>query len=234
MIEFNLLPTVKMDYIKAQRQRRLMFTVSALVAIVAVGLLIALLTYEGLQKKHLGDLNKDIASESAKLKAEPGINKILTVQNQLESLTALHAQKPAASNLFGYLNEVTPTQVSISNFNVDFTTQKVTVTGATDALSSVNKYVDSLKFTTYTADGASAKTKAFNNIVLDSFGLANGTDKAKGASYSISFTYDPIIFDITKKIDLTVPSITTTRSSVDGSGDLFQAATTSTKTPGSN
>ena len=152
MIQLNLLPDVKLEYIKAQRSRRLVFSVSVLVTIASVALLLLLLSVEGLQKKHLSDLNNDISSETSKLQNEPQINKILTVQNQLESLTALHAGKPAATRLFDYLNQVTPANVNITDFSIDFTKQTTTVTGTSDSLSSVNKYVDTLKFTTYTTD----------------------------------------------------------------------------------
>ena len=233
MIEFNLLPTVKMDYIKAQRSRRLMFTISALVTMAAVVLLGFMLAYQGFQKKHLNDVNADIAAETSQLKHKPQIDKILTVQNQLQSLTALHAAKPAASNLFNYLNDVTPAKVSISHFSADFTTQSVTVSGGTDALSTVNQYVDTLKFTKYTTDDDTTQTPAFTNVVLNSFGLSATTSSGSNpASYSISFNYDPNIFDVTKQVKLTVPKVTTTRSAINSPTDLFQAGSGTTK--GSN
>lgn len=226
MTQLNLLPDVKLQYIKAQRTRRLVLTVSILVGAAAIALLAILLSVDGLQKKHLSDLNRDIASESSKLQAEPQINKILTVQNQLESLTALHAGKPAASNLFDYLNEVTPVQVSINNFTIDFTKQTIIITGTTDALSSVNKYVDTLKYTTYSSDSqSSGNNTAFSDVVLTTFGVNNGTsDSSQAANYSISLSYDKNIFDIAQKITLTVPNLTTTRLSLQQPTDLFKAS----------
>ena len=76
--------------------------------------------------------------------SEPQINSILTVQNQLESLTALHSTKPAVSRLFDYLNSLTPSQISITNYTSDFTQQTVTVTGSADALSTVNQFQHAL------------------------------------------------------------------------------------------
>jgi hypothetical protein len=244
MIELNLLPEVKLEYIKAQRMRRLTVSVSIIVSIVAVALLVFLLSVGALQKKHLKDLSNDISSESSQLKGKPQISKILTVQNQLESLTALHAAKPAAGNLFEYLNQITPTDISISSFHVDFTTQTMTVTGSTDSLSSVNKYVDTLKYTTYKSV-ETGSAKAFGNVVMSSFGISTataGTANDKPASYSITLSYDPKIFDITQQVKLDVPSLTTTRASIDQStSDLFQASGTTatpapapTPTPGSN
>jgi Tfp pilus assembly protein PilN len=225
MIELNLLPDVKMEYIKAQNLRRMAFTISALVAVVSIVLLGSLISVNQLQKKHLRDLTGDISKESAELKNKPQINKILTVQNQLNSLTDLHSTKPAAYNLFNYLYQVTPSNVSISSLHTDFAQYTINVTGSTETLSDVNKYIDTLKFTTYkTGDGQ--KSLAFGNVVLAAFGLTGSAQAgAKPASFTINLSYDPKIFDITQDIELTVPTKTTTRSSVDNPTDLFQAAT---------
>jgi len=231
MIELNLLPDVKLEYIKTQRTRRLTFSVALLVAAASVVILILLLGVDGLQKKHLSDLNHDINADTSKLQGEKNINQILTVQNQLGSLTALHAAKPAASQLFNYLYIVTPASVSISDLSIDFTQETVTITGAADALSSVNQYVDTLKDATYTSSGTSGSSPAFNNVVLSSFGLNSSTaNAAQAASYTISLSYDKNIFDITQKVNLTVPNQVTTHSGQQG--DLFQAAPAPSPTSG--
>lgn len=225
MIQLNLLPDIKLAYIKAERTRRLVMSISFLVAAVAVVILLLLLSVDGLQRKHLSDLNKDIKSESSKLQKEPQIDKILTVQNQLQSLTDLHAQEPAASKLFDYLNEVTPTSVSISDFMIDFTQQTATITGTSDNLAHVNQYVDTLKYTKYTTGNSGSEQPAFSNIVLSSFSISSGTqDNSQSANYTITLSYDKTIFDVTQNAKLHVPNITTTRLSVDQPTDLFKAA----------
>ncbi len=225
MTQLNLLPDVKLEYLKAQRSHRLVLSVSIIVTLVSVALLVLLLSVDGLQKKHLNDLSRDIGTESAKLQKEPDIDKILTVQNQLGSLTDLHAGEPAASRLFDYLNEVTPSNVSITDFTTDFTQQTATITGTADSLSNVNKYIDTLKFTKYTTDANTSTTPAFSNIVLSSFSLSTGSqDPTQAANYTITLSYDKNIFDITQNIKLSVPSLVTTRLQVDQPADLFKAA----------
>lgn len=223
MIQLNLLPDVKQEYIKAQRSRRLVVSVAVIACAVSIGILVFLLLISAAQAKHLSDLNKDIASDTAKLKQQSQIDKILTVQNQLQSLTALHDGKPAVSRVFDYLNQVTPAQVSINSFTIDFTTQDITIAGTADSLSSVNKYIDTLKFTTYKTDSGTS-TKAFNNVVLTSFAISGSGGGSQSATYSIKFKYDPPLFDVTQKTTLIVPTVTTTRSSLDKPTDLFQPA----------
>ena len=234
MIQLNLLPDVKLEYIKAQRSRRLAIGIALIVSAATIALLVLLLGATGLQKKHLNDLSKDITADSAQLQKKPQIAKILTVQNQLESLTALHSAKPAASRLFNYLNEVTPAQVDVTNFKVDFTNQTVSITGTSDSLSSVNKYIDTLKFTKHTAKDKPESQSAFNNVVLTSFGLASGQTTGHPASYTITLAYDKNIFDITQDVKLAVPNQTTTRSTAAQPSALFQAAPAVTKPKGSN
>ncbi len=223
MIQLNLLPDVKMLYIRAQRQRRLVISVSVLVTGGAIVLLLLMLSINGLQKKHLSDLTKDIKNENSQLQKKPDINRVLTVQNQLQSLTALHDAKPAASRLFTYLNQVTPATVSITTFNVDFTQNTMSITGTSDSLSNVNQYVDTLKKSTFTTADSKQQQLAFNNVVLSSFGLnRDSKDTSQAASYTINLSYDPTIFDITKKVTLSVPSAKS-RAQVAQPSDLFKA-----------
>lgn len=226
MIQLNLLPDVKLEYIKAQRMRKLITSSAILVTVISVGLLVIMLGLGFAQKARIANVDKSIAKNSRALKAKPEIDKVLTVQNQLDKLTELHSSKPAAANLFNYLNQVTPTSVSINNLHVDFVEHKMTITGSSDALSSVNKYIDTLKFTKYTTDQTSDEVAAFKNVVLTSFGLSSssGASKGEAATYTIDLEYDENIFDITQKVELKVPKQTTTRSSVSAPSDIFQAS----------
>lgn len=216
MIQFNLLPDVKLEYLRAERTKRLVIGVSALVTIAALALLVGLLSVTALQRKHLSDLNKDIKAESTKIQGQSDLNKILTVQNQLKALTDLHGAKPAASRLSTYLSQITPTNADINNLSTDFTQHTMTITGTADALATVNQYVDTLKFTTYSTKDSDS-TNAFPSVVLSSFGLSQHE-----VNYTISLSYDPPIFDITQEVKLTVPKQVTTRSEIDRPTDLFK------------
>jgi hypothetical protein len=233
MIQLNLLPDIKQDYIKAERQKRIVLSVTVLVSILAVIVLVALMFLDVFYKHQLTGLNKNIASESQTLKQEPHINTILTVQNQLESLTALHSSKPAVSRLFvTYLNEITPATVSISTLHADFTQYTLTLTGSANALSSINQYVDTFKKTTYTTNNDNSPKPAFNDVVLSSFGLNSASDDpSQAASYSIDLNFDKTLFDNTQNVTLSIPDITT-RADVNQPASLFSA--TPVKPAGSN
>jgi uncharacterized membrane protein YciS (DUF1049 family) len=221
MIQFNLLPDVKLQYLKARRTRRLVTSASTVAIIAALAVLVLLLgTVYVFQKKNLSDLNRDIKNYSSQLEGTPDLNKILTVQNQLNVLTSLHDQKPVASRLFGYLTQLTPTDATISKLDVDYTQNTMSITGSAKALDVVNTYADTLKFTTYTKDGSNASTNAFTNVVLSQF-----SRNSQGASYTITANFDPVIFNNANTVKLTVPNIISTRSAVEQPSDLFKTDT---------
>lgn len=207
MIQFNLLPDVKQEYIKAERTKKLVISISVLATVVAVGIFLLLMfTVHFVQTKNINDLTADIKSTTQKIKNIPNIDRILTVQNQMGALEDLHSKKLATSRLFGYLGQVTPSGVTVSNATADFTQNTLALTGNAPTIDNVNTLVDTLKFTKYKQDGQ-GDTKAFSNVVLGSFNVGE-----KSTSYTINLTFDPTIFDNTKNISLVVPSTVTTRS----------------------
>lgn len=221
MVEFNLLPDVKLQYIRARSLKRVVISVAVLVAAVFFGIFILLLLFVDVaQKVRLNDLSNNINKSSATLKGNSNLNKILTVQNQLKSLPSVESQAPTTSRLFGYLAQLTPTAATISDMSIDLTADKISVTGGADSLATVNQFVDTLKFTTYD-NGTTSGTSAFNTVVLSSFDF--GTANTPPAQYTITFGFNPTIFSSSDNITLHVPTQTTTRSVVDQPGQvLFQ------------
>ncbi len=226
MIQFNLLPDVKLEYIRAEQTKRLVMVISILITAVSLLIMVALcLVVLVFQKKYMNDLSTDIKTYSRNLSNTGDINKILTVQNQLNSLTTLHQSKPDTTRLLPFLEQMTPSDISISTLNIDFEQQTIDINGSTktdstNPVASVNKFVDTIKFTNYVSGGT--KTKAFSAVVLTNLGR---TDKV--ASYTIDFKFDPAIFDNTKKVTFEVPTQITTRSEIEKPGGVFDANTTS-------
>ena len=225
MIQFNMLPDVKQQYLKAAQAKKTAVTAGILVTASSLFIFTMLfLSVHVFQKKNLSDINKDIKTASDNLKSKPDLNKVLTIQNQLKSLPALQEQKPVASRLFKYLSAVTPASVNIGDLEVNFNENTMKITGTADSLQSVNKFVDTLKFTTYTvvpADGstpAASTAKPFSNVVLSDFSRTS-----KDTTYTISLSYDPTIFSSQNEVTLTVPKIISTRSETEKPTELFKA-----------
>jgi Tfp pilus assembly protein PilN len=219
MIQFNLLPDVKLAYIKATKQKRLVISISTLVTIVCLVVLVLMFVLVNvLQKGHLNDLSNDITAKSKDLAETDDLDKILTVQNQLLVLDQLHNDKPVASRLFTYISQVTPSEINLTKLDFNFEDKTMKFTGSSTSLNNVNKFADTLKFTDFTVGDSSDKQKAFSNVVLSSFGRNDDT-----ASFSIDLTFDQKIFDGAEEVKLVVPSTVTTRSETEK--PLFKAPT---------
>lgn len=218
MIQFNLLPEVKIALIKAQRQKRLLISLSMILSIAAVVIMVLLFLFANVaQKKNINDLTADISTESKNLSETENLNKILTVQNQLSKLDALHQDKVQAKKVFEYMQQITPASVSVTQLDVDFEATTVSLTGKAESLAAVNTYADSLKFTEYTVDGNSDDTKrAFSSVVLSSFSRNDNTN-----SYTLTLSFDPLIFT-EREVQLKVPQMNTSRSNTERpSAEIF-------------
>lgn len=200
MIQFNLLPDVKLEYIKTERTKRTVIGFSLLASAVALGLLIVLvLTVNVGQRAYISGLSNEINKKSSELRSTPNLSKMLTVQNQLGTLDDKHKEKLATSRTFDYLNQITPTDVGISQMTLDTVAKTIVLTGSAPTNESVNAFVDALKFTTYkTSDGSATNEHAFSDVVL----TLNRSDT--NATFTINATVDTTIFDNTKDITLTV------------------------------
>ncbi len=213
MIQFNLLPDVKLEYIKAKRTKRSVMLVSIIATGVALGISIMLfLTVSVLQKQHINNLNNDIQKYTNELKNIEDLDRILTVQNQLNKLTELHDQKAVLSRLKNYINQITPAQVSYAEIELNTELSTMRFAGSADSLKTINQFVDTLKFTNYTVrDSDLPAARAFTEVVLTAF----ETNEEKGFTYEIDLKYDPNIFSSQVEASMTVPSIVTTRSATE-------------------
>ena len=216
MIQFNLLPEVKKQYIKAKRLKRLIMSISTIAIVASLSIVFLLFgVVQFSQKNNISDLTNDIEAEVSKLQEIEDLDKILTIQSQLETLPQLHEEKPETSRLFTYLNQVTPVEVKIGEVNLDIINSTMEITGTGDSLAAVNKYADTLKFVEYSTGEDEDRFKPFSQVITDL------NRDAERASYTITLEYDPLIFDNKLDVTMIVPEQVTTRSitgrpSIDG------------------
>ncbi len=230
MIQFNLIPPVKKEYLKIQRLRDSVILISSIVTGVSFVIFLNLFVYVSfIQNSSLNNLDNIVRTKSSFLSGNSNLNKILTIQNQLSSLPQVESNLPKSSRLFAYINQVTPTSATISSMSVDFTQNTMSITGAADSLATVNQFVDTLKFTKYTASQSSPSPQpAFSSVVLNTFSY-NSTNTTSPANYTIDFNFDPTIFSNSETINLQVPTQVTTRSIIDQPTDIFKSTSNVTQ-----
>lgn len=190
MVQFNLLPEVKIEFIKAQRSKHGLTVIAFVVAAICLGVLIvAFFIANIVQKQYVKSLSGTITTLSQEVKGVEDINKILTVQNQLGKLTELHEHKPVTSRVFRYLTQVTPSDASLNKLVLDYSLKSLVVGGKATSLDTVRVFADTLKATKYQTPEGTEKN-AFSEVVLTSFNTGD-----KGTDFTITMKFDPIIFE---------------------------------------
>lgn len=219
MIQLNLLPDVKIEFIKTRRLRRLVtliaIFVSSLTAFIFFILIMVTSVWQG---STISSLQEELDGGLSKLRATEDLDKIVTIQSQLNSVNQLHESKSAPSRIYPFLEQIIPANVTIGEFNIDFETNALSMRGTTDTLERVNKLVDTLKFTKYRSSISGDESLAFNSVVLQQNSLTQ-----EGAFYSINLLFEPDLFlTAAEDVALTVPNIVTTRSELESPAPLFK------------
>ncbi len=215
MIQLNLVPNIKQEYLKTQQTKRVIALTALGISgfVVAIVILLAVTVY-GLQKKHISDLNNDIDVKTAEIQGIPQIEKILTVQSQLKALPGLHDQVPKTTRVFDFLGDLTPSDISLQQVLLGFGTGQTSaglssfqITGRATSFKAVNRYVDTIKNANYRVSGGD-KLPAFNSVVLSSIGQDAATTGRFPTGFVLSFNYDSQIFLRTNaSVDLIIPKI---------------------------
>lgn len=220
MVQLNLLPDLKKEFIKAQKTKGKVIAISVLVTLAAVVLSVALFAYVNFaQQFQINLISSDIAKKEEELKSVENIDKYLTIQNQLASIDQLHANKGAYSRLFTFLNTLNPgapNNVTLNSAQL-VADQKATVfEGTTTTFEALNIFVDTLKNAkvSYKANGQGdlVKEPMFTQVVVQSSGLARVNNKTV-VGFTVKAIYTDPVFDARNtEVTVEVPNITTTPS----------------------
>lgn len=230
MIQLNLLPDIKKEYINAQKTRALVMSVSIIVTLGAIGLSALLFVYVTfLQQLQVTLATNDIKKKTDELNSVQDLGKYLTIQNQLAALTQLHDQKGQYSRLFTFLpvlNPSSPNNITLSQLQVVSADKQVNLTGSTASFESLNIFVDTLRNAQVTYKDSSGQQQTAK--MFDSVGVQNSSlDKSNGkntVSFTVHATYKDEMFDV-QNTDMTasVPNIKTSQS-VTESPKLFDSS----------
>lgn len=227
MIQLNLLPEIKREYLKARRVQNRVISISILISVVSLGLVaLAGFWVYAVQNIHKAALTSGIEKKSKELKSIPDINKYVTIQNQLGSISGLHSNKIIMSrvlDVMAKLNPKAPNNVRISNLEVDSEASTMLITGETDTFTGLETFRDTLKNASlvYTpvGDEASATERLFEpaNIVVISQGLGKAQEGEKTiVIFKLSAQYNPLLLARdSNNIAIQVPDKETTQSKQD-------------------
>lgn len=221
MIQLNLLPDIKKDFIKAERTKSTVIGISILVTMGALGLTVLLgIVVYGVQPGLIALKQGDIDKKSKQLRSVPDIEKYLTIQNQLEALPELHEGKVVDSRLFAFLkilNPAPPNNVRLSSLNINEEEKSISFTGVAGGFEAFTVFQDTLrnaKLVYKDESGQELKENMFedNGIVIEEQSLSTSEGEEE-LSFNLKVTYRDIIFSPSvtdPKVE--VPNIQTTQS----------------------
>ena len=219
MIELNLLPDVKQEFLRTQAQKRLVVSLMIIVSI-AAGVIVLVLFFVGyLVQPGLRLLSEgDIKTKASSLQHDKNLPRDLTIQNQLSTITELHQQKGVYDRFFDYftsLNPQAPNNISISDATIDAVGGTISIEASAANYQAIAVFQDTLKnaqLNYVDADtGSSKKTPLFTAISISQAGLGQDSKGAEIASFKADLTYDPNAFSWTaENTSVSVPNKTTT------------------------
>jgi hypothetical protein len=224
MVQLNLLPDVKKEFLHAERARRRTIAIAILVTIAAAGLTVLFAFYVyGIQSVVLYTQTQDIQRKSTELKNIKDIDKYLAIQNQLANLSQLHENKINMSRLMDFLpalNPAPPKNVTLNSLDVATAEDTLTLIGKVKDYAGLTTFKDTLVNAeyTYSGQGESDKTRLFSTVAIESAVLEGDMVK-----FSIVTVYDKNAFlQKTQGVSVKVPSIETTQSVVGSPQPIFE------------
>lgn len=225
MVELNLLPDVKKEFLNAQRARRRTIALAILITIIAAAatVLFAFYVY-GVQSVVLFAQTDDIKKKAAEVKGIEDIDKYLTIQNQLANLSQLHDNKVNLSRLMDFLpalNPASPKNVTLTNLDVSTANKTITFKGNVKDYAALTTFKDTLVNSEYSyGSGDDATTnKLFSEVKIDA---AAYETSGENVSFAVIATYDENAFlQKNKSVSVKVPTIETTQSVVGAPQKLF-------------
>ncbi|MBP6042130.1 hypothetical protein KA529_03865 [Candidatus Saccharibacteria bacterium] len=190
MINVNLIPDSKLAGIKAKRSKQAVQSLSMIVIIASVALPVVLFIFDFALTKAIDSKQNKIDDLVTKFETEEDVQRILTVQNQLNALPEAEANSFKMTNLLSVIEHSTPKNVGllgISTLNVDGT---FAFQANAESIQAANEFIDtldSIEIVAVNESGDSSESiSPFESPITNS--LSGGVD-------------DPVVFSVEGKLN---------------------------------
>lgn len=133
MIQINLVPDVKQEFLRAQKLRNMAVSISVIVGLAAAGVVVVLGLLLGAQLLHEKIQKENIDKQFKKLSSIEDLSSLLTIQSQLAAIPDLQSNRSMMSRAFDTVTAITPTgenEIKISNLTIDPTESTMTIEGS--------------------------------------------------------------------------------------------------------
>lgn len=233
MIQINLVPDVKQELLKAQRQRTFVVSLSILVSAVAVGIVVLLGAYVLVQQGVVNRaLDSSIDDLSAEIAAKESLPSALTIQKQLATVSGLYDSRSDTSRMFDLLSVITPSSsdknsINVSKLNLETETSLITIeaqaSNGYEALESFKKTIEATDVS-YVENGEEFTEPLAVSVSDGDRSYGEDTGGKKVLRFTISFNYPENLFaTTTSNVKIVGPkgSINVTDSKINVPSSLF-------------
>lgn len=206
MIEINLIPDVKQEYLKAKRARMLVISGAIIVSIISVVIVLLLAVYLFVfQAVRSQGADTAIKNKQQKITSTADLTNMLTLQSQLANISSLHSKQNISSRMFEVLGAIRPTQpnqVTFSTVKYDAENKTVHIDGqAVNGFVAVDVFKKTIEATTfsYQKDNKTTTRSLANNVTLSNLSYGEDASGAKVLRFTVDFVYDPSLFESSSK-----------------------------------
>lgn len=199
MIEVNLIPDIKREYLHAKTLRNSVITISIFVGGVAIAIVALLGVVAGGQLIASSAKDREIDSQEKILLGIADLDKTVTLQHQLGTIGEMHENKNIDSRLFGVLSAINPTEQSyarISSLKYDPSENTISIEGWTEdhvSLESFKKTILNTKVH-YTKSGDTGVEPLTEEIISNPSTLGLNSEGRRVLRFSFSFSYPDELF----------------------------------------
>lgn len=206
MIEINLMPDVKQEYLKAKRTRMLVISGAIIVSIVSVAVVVLLAVYLfGIQTLFSLQADNDIKSNQKNIMNTADLTNMLTLQSQLVNISGLHDKQNMSSRMFeilGAIRPAQPNQVTFSTVKYDAESKSIHIDGqAINGFVAVDVFKKTIEATTfsYQEDSKTTTHPVAENVTLSNLSYGEDASGVKVLRFTVDFDYDPSLFASSSK-----------------------------------
>lgn len=202
MIEINLVPDVKQEFIHAKRVRAFVISGAILVGIISVSIVVLLAIYLfGVQTVRSNLADNEITKKSQELANVSDIEDTLTIQHQLTKLGELHDEKNITSRFFDLLvaiNPASPNNVSFSLARVDAEEGIIRLEGQAEngyiAADVLQKTILKTTVSYKDIDGDAQATALTEEVETSDLSYGEDATGKKVLRFTLTFEYEPAFF----------------------------------------
>lgn len=204
MIEINLIPDVKREYLKTRALRNMVISTSILVGVGAIGLVVFLGVVFGGQLVAESIQDNSIKSEGKQLTSIEDLNKTVTIQQQLQLIDDQQTNKSINSRLFDVMaaiNPPAPNDVKISNLKMNPTDKTITIEGsAANGYIALEVFKKTITNTMVQVriDDEETKMPLADDIVASETSFGENSEGQRVLRFEFTFTYPDELFMVSK------------------------------------